>query len=232
MIRIFCGFDQREAAGFYTFVQSVIDHTTVPVSITPLNYSPDAQRDGTNAFTYTRFLVPELCNYAGFAIFADGADMLAMADLAQLWALRDRGKAVQVVKHDYKTRFPRKYLGTEMEAANLDYPRKNWSSLILWNCGHLAHFNAREQLRSEAGSYLHRFAWLKDEEIGELPRDWNWLADEHGVNTGAKILHFTAGIPAIPMHRSAAHSQEWQSMHARSLETPAQRRIAEVASAR
>lgn len=232
MIRLFLGFDQREAAGFHTFVQSVIDHTTVPVSITPLCYEAAAQRDGSNAFTYSRFLVPELCNFAGFAIFADGADMLAMADLTELWALRDKNYAVRVVKHDYKTRFPRKYLGTEMESANEDYPRKNWSSLILWNCGHIAHFNAREKLRSESGKYLHRFSWLQDEHIGELPKEWNWMPGEEGANTSAKILHFTEGLPTIPAHRDVAHSREWQMAHARSLETPAQKRIAQIASAR
>lgn len=231
MIRLFCGFDQREASGFHTFVQSVIEKTSVPVAITPLAYE-GAQRDGTNAFTYTRFLVPELCNFSGFAIFADGADMLALADLAELWEMRDSGKAVQVVKHDYQTRFPRKYLGTEMEAPNENYPRKNWSSLILWNCSHIAHFNARDKLRSSPGSFLHRFLWLKDDEVGELPPAWNWLADEYGANTSAKMVHFTAGIPAIHAHRTVAHSREWQMANARSLQVPAEVRIAEVASQR
>lgn len=231
MIRIFTGWDQREAIGWHAFAQTVIERTTVPVAITPLAYE-GLQKDGTNAFTYSRFLVPELCNFAGHAIFADGADMLCLADLAELWALRNNKVAVQVVKHDYETKFPRKYLGTEMETVNAQYPRKNWSSLVLWNCGHMAHFTAREKLRSSAGSYLHRFSWLKDEEIGELPPVWNWMPDEAGANTAAKILHFTTGIPAIKAHRGVAHSHEWQMAHARSLQVPAEVRIAEVASAR
>jgi hypothetical protein len=231
VIRLFCGFDQREAAGFHTFVQTVIDNTSVPVAITPLAYEGQ-QRDGTNAFTYSRFFIPELCNFAGFAIFADAADMLALGDLAELWALRDKAKAVQVVKHDYETKFPRKYLGTEMECANQQYPRKNWSSLVLWNCGHIAHFDAREKLRSAPGSFLHRFSWLDDELIGELPAAWNWLADEYGPNDQAKLLHFTAGIPAIRRHRDVAHAREWQMANARSLQVPAEVRIAEVASQR
>jgi hypothetical protein len=230
VIRLFLGFDQREAAGFHTFVQSVIENTSAPVAITPLAYD-GKQGDGTNAFTYTRFLVPELCGFAGHAIFADGADMLCLADLAELWDMRD-AHPVRVVKHDYKTKFPRKYLGTEMESLNEDYPRKNWSSLILWNCGAIEHFDAREKLRSESGAFLHRFSWLKDNQIGDLPREWNWMPDEQGAHTAAKILHFTVGIPAIPAHRGVAHSREWQMTNARSMETPAQKRIAELASAR
>jgi hypothetical protein len=231
LIRIFTGFDQREAIGWHAFTQSLIERTSVPISITPLAYE-GLQKDGTNAFTYSRFLVPELCNFAGHAIFADGADMLCFADLAELWAMRDSKAAVQVVKHDYKTKYPRKYLGTEMESANENYPRKNWSSLILWNCGHMANFEARAKLRDAPGSFLHRFSWLKDSEIGELPAEWNWLADEYGANTAAKILHWTAGIPAINAHRHSAHAGEWQMASARSMESPAQIRIAEVASAR
>jgi lipopolysaccharide biosynthesis glycosyltransferase len=101
LIRIFTGFDQREAIGWHAFTQSLIERTSVPISITPLAYE-GLQKDGTNAFTYSRFLVPELCNFAGHAIFADGADMLCFADLSELWAMRDSKAAVQVVKHDYK----------------------------------------------------------------------------------------------------------------------------------
>lgn len=231
MIRLFLGFDQREAAGFHTFVQSVIEKTSVPVAITPLAYD-GKQKDGTNAFTYTRFLVPELCGFAGHAIFADGADMLCIADLAELWEMRHRRFAVQVVKHEYKTKHPRKYVGTEMECANEDYPRKNWSSLTLWDCGAIEHFHAREQLRSAPGAFLHRFSWLKDELIGELPIEWNWLPDEYGVNTKAKLLHFTAGIPAIKAHMHVPHSTAWHQSWNRSQETPVEKRIAQLASQR
>src|SRR5690606_36000298 len=92
------------------------------------------QRDGTNAFIYSRFLIPYLQNYKGWALFVDGADMIVKGDLAELWALRDKAKAVQVVKHDYRTKHPRKYVGTQMEADNRDYPCKNWSSVMVINC--------------------------------------------------------------------------------------------------
>lgn len=125
----------------------------------------------------------------------DGADMLCRADISELWELRDPGYAVQVVKHDYKTRFPTKYAGTTMESPNVDYPRKNWSSVIIWNCSHPLHIEMGEQRVS-----LHRFLWLPDASIGSLPPEWNHLADEYGYKAEAKILHWTAGIPVQAIH--------------------------------
>lgn len=231
MIRIFTGFDQREARGWHAFAQSVIEMAREPFSITPLVM--DTQRDGTNAFTYSRFLVPYLCDFKGYALFVDGADMIAAHDLADLWALRDGWCAVKVVKHDYKTKFPRKYLGTEMESPNADYPRKNWSSVVLWNCEHYLNKPlVPEFVASKDGAYLHRFGWLPDDRIGELPVEWNWLCDEYGASTTAKLLHYTAGIPGIRAHNRVAHAQAWFYNDARANEVPAERRIAEVASAR
>ena len=208
MIRLFCGYDEREAAGFHAFVQSVIETASEPVSIIPLT---GQQRDGTNAFTYVRFLVPYLCDFEGYAIFADGADMLMRDDIAKLWRLRVVTMPVQVVKHDYQTKHKRKYVGTEMEASNNDYPRKNWSSVIVYDCGHEANrVLTPEYVAKHDGAHLHRFGWLTDEQIGELPKDWNWLADEYGENQNAKLIHWTAGIPGFYQYRHAPHSDEWR----------------------
>lgn len=220
MIRVFTGFDQREAMGWHAFSQSVIERASEPVSLVALGRST-AQRDGSNAFTYARFLVPYLCDFEGFAIFVDGADMIACEDFAKLWALRDEDKAVQVVKHSYATKHPRKYIGTAMECENRDYPRKNWSSAMIWNCGHSQNALLKPELIDEAtGLWLHSFEWLRDEEIGELPAAWNWLVDEFGTNLDAALLHFTAGIPAIPHYNRTAHAQRWFLAHARANELP------------
>src|SRR5215212_3157138 len=93
----------------------------------------ERHRDGSNQFIYSRFLLPHLTGYSGWALYIDG-DMLLRADIAALWNLRNESKAVMCVHHDYRTRMRRKYLG----AKNEDYPRKNWSSVVLWNCGHPA----------------------------------------------------------------------------------------------
>lgn len=216
MIRLYAGFDAREAVGYHAFTASIIEHSTVPVSVCPLSekslkrFYDEGQRDGTNAFTYSRFLIPFLENYEGWAIFADGADMVCRADLAELAALYDPWKAVQVVKHDYKTKNPRKYIGTDMEAANSDYPRKNWSSLMLINCAHYAWRDLTPaKVAALPGSYLHRLEFIEDRFIGELPVEWNWLADEYGGNQEAKILHWTAGIPAFEHYKNAPMASEW-----------------------
>lgn len=207
MIRIFCGYDPREAVGYHAFQQSVIENTREKVAFIPL---AGQQKDGTNAFTYERFRVPEYCSWSGFAIFADASDMLCIGDIAELVALRDKEKAVQVVKHDYTTRHPRKYIGTPMETDNADYPRKNWSSLILWNCEHWEHFEHRRELAEADGAYLHRFRWLMDDLIGDLPAAWNWLADEYGENANAKLLHWTAGQPGFYHYKDAPHASQWR----------------------
>jgi lipopolysaccharide biosynthesis glycosyltransferase len=216
MIPVYYGFDPREEIGSHAFVSSVLHRSSWPVSLIPLHaklfasFYPENMRDGTNAFTYTRFLIPFLQDYKGWAVFADGADMICRADIAELWALRDEYKDVLVVGHSYKTEHPRKYVGTSMESDNRDYVRKNWSSLMLINC----HSSAWRRMTPEvvqkmSGEQLHRFDFISEDRIGFLPTVWNWLADEYGENADAKIVHWTAGIPAFPHYAQAPMADEW-----------------------
>ena len=207
---IFIGYDHREAIAYHVCSNSIIRHATKPVSIVPLalrnmqDYS-ETHRDGSNQFIYSRFLVPHLMDYQGWAIFMDG-DMLLREDITQLWNLRDDSKAVMVVKHDYKTRRSEKYLG----ARNEDYPRKNWSSVILWNCGHPANATVTPEFVQQAtGAQVHRFTWLPDDLIGELPREWNWLPDEFGANADARLLHYTLGTPSFHEFATTPQGDEW-----------------------
>jgi hypothetical protein len=120
------------------------------------------------------------------------------------------------VKHDYRTKHPRKYVGSAIEADNHDYPRKNWSSVMIMN---FAHWSWRgitpEVVASVPGRYLHRFEFIADRYVGELPAEWNWLADEYGPNPDAKLLHWTAGIPAFEHYKNASHAEEWFNYHNR-----------------
>jgi lipopolysaccharide biosynthesis glycosyltransferase len=211
VIDIFVGYDEREAVAYHTFCQSVIENTRAPVRFTPLvAHGIDGQKDGSNSFVYSRFLVPYLMGYKGWAIFADG-DMVVNADITELWHLRDSHYALQVVKHDYKTKHPIKYLGNKNE----DYPRKNWSSLMLWNCEHEAHRHLDKYLVEELdGKYLHRFEWLKDNEIGSLPLYWNWLAMEYPSNQYAKLIHYTIGTPCFEDYKDCEMSEFWWSHYA------------------
>lgn len=216
MIVVFIGYDARESIAFHVLEQSIIDNTTAPVAIIPLasrmlrNF--DGQRDGTNSFIYSRFLVPELCDYDGWALYMD-SDMLLRDDLLKLWDMRDSSKAVMVVQHDYHTKHKRKLIGTPMECDNQDYPRKNWSSLMMWNCGHPQNrILTREFVSESPGSVLHRFQWLKDDEIGSLPVTWNHLVGEYEANDEANMVHFTYGAPCFSHYRKCDYSTEWHTV--------------------
>lgn len=209
-IPVFVGYDPREAIAYHTCVNSIIRNSSRPVAIVPValnlfqDYS-ETHTDGSNHFIYTRFLVPYLCDFTGHAIFIDG-DMIVRSDIAELWAMRDATKDVQVVKHDYKTRMPVKYLG----AKNEDYPRKNWSSVILWNCNSFPNRKLTpEFVQHSTGSELHRFSWIEDHRIGELPKEWNWLPDEYGPNADAKLLHYTLGTPCFQEFADTPQGNEW-----------------------
>lgn len=217
LIRFVVGFDQREAVAYHVFCQSAMDRSSLPLSFLPLSPSlrsvyTETHQDGSNAFIYSRFLTPHLMGHQGWAIFADG-DMVFLQDPALLWALRDPSKAVQVVKHDYQTVAKVKYLGN----TNENYPRKNWSSLVLWNCAHPAHrVLTPEFIQDKPGSFLHRFAWLDDADIGELPKIWNWLALEYPENPEAGLVHYTLGTPCFEAYRDSDMAQDWHAAHARS----------------
>jgi lipopolysaccharide biosynthesis glycosyltransferase len=218
-INLIVGFDQREAVAYHVFCQTIIDRATMPVQFLPLaentlNQYKEVHTDGSNKFIYSRFLTPYLMNFSGWAIFADG-DMVCQADISELWALRDQSKAVQVVKHDYKTRAAKKYLGNKNE----DYPKKNWSSLILWNCCHPENaILTPEFIQSQPGSYLHRFSWLGDDLIGGLDLEWNWLAIEYPENPNAKLIHYTLGTPCFKDYADESMSDVWKKNYLRASE--------------
>jgi len=223
-LHIYIGFDQVESVAYHTLCHSILSRSSVPVAFHPLKQSMlkkifNRERDPkqSNEFSFTRFLVPHLQNHQGWALFMD-LDMLVRTDIAELFALRDETKAVQVVKHDYVPKSEVKYLG----ATQYKYPRKNWSSFVLWNCAHPSnkaltphHVNTLDPLS------LHRFQWLNDEEIGELPVSWNWLVDEYPLGyqglwkKDIKNVHFTNG--GAYFHEYAAKGidfcDEWFTEH-------------------
>jgi len=216
LIKLVVGFDQRESIAYHVFIQSVIDNSSLPVSFFPLSlnimkFYEETHTDKSNQFIYTRFLTPYINNFSGWAIFADG-DMICQADIKELWELRDETKALQVVKHNYKTKAKKKYLGN----INEDYPKKNWSSLILWNCAHEKHkILTPEFVASQTGKYLHRFSWLSENEIGELPKEWNWLAIEYPENKNAKLIHYTLGTPCFKEYQFTDMANIWYKTYSR-----------------
>jgi hypothetical protein len=226
MIRCFLGYDPREAVAMHVCTSSILRRASKPVSFTYLaknqfdedyveTHLPEsdlvkAGYPASNAFVFSRFLVPWLCDFQGWAIFLDG-DMVVKDDIVKLWRMRDPFAAAQVVKHQYQTRHPIKYLG----GVNEDYPRKNWSSVILWNCGHYR--NRRlypDFVAQQGGDYLHQFKWLDDQFIGDLPHEWNWLVGEYEPSSEAKLLHYTVGGPYFEDYADCDHADDWREEHA------------------
>lgn len=211
MIRLFIGFDPKETVAAHVLANSIQRHASKPISITWLSL-PQLQsvywrpRDSrqTTEFSYTRFLVPYLCGYDGRAIFVD-ADFLCRADIAELWELTHNGKAVNVVKHDYTPKTTIKFLGQPQTA----YPKKNWSSLMVFDnrqCKALRPADVSEH----SGMYLHQMLWVdSDDQIGEIPVEWNHLVGEYEPNPDAKMVHFTQGGPYFKEYEHCEFSEEW-----------------------
>lgn len=212
MLNVYIGYDPKESVAFHTLAHSILRRASQPVRIAPLVqsqlrglYSRERGPTESTEFSLTRFLVPALSEYRGWSVFMD-CDMLCRTDLSLLAEemARQPGKAVLVCKHDYVPKPGLKFLGHKQTI----YPRKNWSSLMLFNnerCGALT----AEYVNSASGLDLHQFRWIGEKDIGELPLEWNWLVGEYPFNPGAKIAHFTRGGPYFDEYRNCDYSGEW-----------------------
>lgn len=210
-IRLFVGYDTDEPVGFHVFSHSVHRRASVPVSVHPLVLSQlkgifDRPRDPKQSteFAFTRFLVPFLCRYEGWAMFADG-DMLCRADLAELWAMRHTRRAVMVVQRGEQPTEDTKFLGR----LQTSYRRKNWSSVMLLNCAKLWWWTP-DYVRTASGLDLHQFTGVDDDNIGALPPSWNHLVGVDPKNPNAKIVHFTLGLPVWLNTAYCEYSYEWR----------------------
>ena len=216
-IPIFIGYDPRERAATNVLIDSLYQHSSAPLAITPL-VTPQLELQGlyrrerdprqSTAFSFTRFLVPHLMGYLGWAIFMD-CDMLVRGDVADLWALRDEKFAVQCVHHNHVPDEAVKFLG-EVQSA---YPKKNWSSLMLLNCSRCTALTP-DYVNTATGLELHRFHWLAgDHEIGAVPEGWNHLVavQDPAKAEDAPLLHWTLGGPWFKAQRTmgAALAAEW-----------------------
>lgn len=211
MIRVFIGFDPREAVAFSVLAYSIQARASRPVSIAPLMLS---QLRGvltrvrhplqSTDFSFSRFLVPYLSGYEGWSIFMD-CDMLVRDDIARLYELRDERYAAMVVKHDHRPRENVKFLDQPQSS----YEKKNWSSVMLLN-------NARcrmltpDFVNTATGLQLHRFEWLESEElIGSLPFAWNHLVGYDAPRADASLVHFTLGGPYFDEYSHCEYAAEW-----------------------
>ena len=223
-VEIFIGYDSRERTAWEVCARSIIRHAALPPTISPIGMGtlnghyrrPTERRDGilfdtvskapmSTEFALARFFVPCVAK-ASWALFCD-ADFMFRADVAELFALADMRFAVQVVKHEHHPIDKVKMDGQPQT----DYPRKNWSSLMLWN---MQHAGVRRLKLGDAntmpGLWLHQFAWLDAHEIGALPLEWNWLESVSSPAIEPKAVHFTRGVPGM-IKPPVAYAEEWLS---------------------
>lgn len=216
MIRLFVGYDGEQSLASAVFAHSVVRRASELVSVTFLSLQQLAgdfnrARDPYQStdFAFTRFLVPYLCDYQGWALFCDG-DMICRADIAELWAQRDLSghSAVQVAQRERHEQTPSglKFLGRAQTA----YPRKNWSSVMLFNCAACEALTP-EYVEKAAGLDLHQFAWLANDcQIGHLPATWNHLVGVDQHDPEAKLVHYTLGMPFFHGLRECEFAVEWR----------------------
>lgn len=189
MLRIFIGYDHRQPISLNVLASSIYTRSSVPVAITPLvlNQLP-IKRQGLTPFTYSRFLVPYLCDYKGWALFLD-LDMICLDDINKLFELKDDKYAVMVSKNPLKF---------------------EWASLMLFNCEKCTVLTPEF---IEQAPRLHDCSWVADELIGDLPREWNHLVGYDKPREDVKLVHYTQGVPAFKETNDSEHAQKWFEGH-------------------
>ena len=215
--KVFIGWDPREDIAFQVCEHSIIKRSpnadVVPLVQADLRsvglYSRPLDSLSSTEFTFTRFLIPAIMNYKGWAMFTD-CDIIFLEDVQNLFDLADDQYAIMCVKHDYEVKESVKMDGKIQTV----YPRKNWSSVMLINCGHSSNAKLTPRLvNTESGKYLHRFGWLEDNEIGEFSHEWNWLAGtgvyRESLDGKPKAIHHTLGGPWFKNYRNCEYRQEW-----------------------
>lgn len=225
---VYIGYDHREDDAYKVCAKSLVSHASITLHLRKLDidrlrtdkiYSRTCKfQDGQTVdvldgrpfstwFAFTRFLVPCLMEYKGWAIFVD-CDFLFTRDIAEIIPLLDETKAVMVVKHNH---IPAEYVKMTGQS-QAPYPRKNWSSFVAWNCSHRANrILTPMAVNSMPGRWLHGFTWLEDDQIGEFPVTWNWLSGvTEPLEETPAAIHFTSGIPDMKGHENTPYADLWR----------------------
>ncbi len=217
-MNIYIGYDSREDLAYQVCshsIKSKSDFANIhPLKLNNLRemgyYTRGEDKLGSTEFTFSRFLVPILNEYKGWALFCD-CDLLFLNPIEELFSLVDDKYAVMCAQHDYNPKGNTKMDGRLQSI----YPRKNWSSVVLWNCEHPSNKNITTKLINDpetTGKYLHRFSWLKDEEIGKISHEWNWLVGwyDEPKDGHPKAIHYTEGGPWFPEYRFCDYHDIWK----------------------
>lgn len=228
IIKVYIGFDANECRAWDVCASSILANTNSPVDIVRLDqkklrmagvYRRQFYTQGdqhidvvdnlpfSTAFSFSRFLVPALTLWTGHAIFVD-SDFLFRDDIAKIWEMRD-DTPLRVAKSNFHPKNHTKMRGNVVQS---DYPRKLWSSLMLFNCAHPKIMALTPyQVNFFPGSYLHQVAWLDDKDIGILPCKWNWVPGASDQSLDPSAIHYTSGTPDVPGHHNEPYAKEWLS---------------------
>ena len=212
MIKVFIGYDPREAVAYSVLAHSIHARASVPVAIVPLMLreltgmlTRERHPLQSTDFSFSRFLTPALSDFTGWSVFMD-CDMLVLDDIAALFALRDDRYAVMVVKHDHVPREEKKFL----DQPQTPYQKKNWSSVMLFNNAKCRALTP-DYVNTASGLELHQFKWLPgDDLIGEIPSRWNHLVGYYPPRRDVSLVHYTLGGPYFEEYRECEYAQEWR----------------------
>ena len=215
-LNFFIGYDSKEDIAYRVCKNSLLRKSSINLKIISLKideliaknfYHRGKDPLASTEFTYTRFFIPALMGYKGWAIFCD-CDFIFMEDIANLFRYIDPSNAVYCVQHDYRPKERHKMDGQKQTI----YPRKNWSSFIVFNCEHPSNKKLNiDVVNSESGSFLHQFKWLRDDEIGSLDERWNWL-EGWTSNSNRSLpyaVHYTRGGPWFDEWQDVEFAEEW-----------------------
>jgi lipopolysaccharide biosynthesis glycosyltransferase len=227
-MKVFIGWDSREKIAYEVLKHSIVRNTFSNVKIIPL-YHKELRRQGfftrpwliesmsgnyqdlldnrnfSTEFSHSRFLIPELMKFDGWALFMD-CDMLFKCDIKEIFAHCDDRYAIQCVKHRQKVTKQEKMDGSVQQS----YYRKNWSSFMLINCGHKLNKQlTKDVVNTASGSWLHGFTWLPDEYIGALPEYYNWIEGSSPTTEKPRVIHYTLGGPWFDGYKDVMYADEW-----------------------
>jgi lipopolysaccharide biosynthesis glycosyltransferase len=216
MTKIFVGYDSREDIAWQVCRHSLLRHADDDLTVIPLRqnalrelglYTRPYDLGASTEFSLTRFLTPYLAAQSGWVIFCD-CDFLYTADVRQVFDGLDPSKALYCVKHDYTPAFRVKMDGKRQAV----YPRKNWSSFMVFNCDHAdVRALTPQVVNSATAAYLHRFEWIGDaSDIGSLDLDWNFLGGEYQKpDYTPRVIHYTNGGPWFDEWQNCDFADLW-----------------------
>jgi lipopolysaccharide biosynthesis glycosyltransferase len=214
--KVFIGYDSREDIAWQVCRHSLGRHAAGDISPIPLRqdvlrelglYTRPADASASTEFSLTRFLTPYLSAQSGWVLFCD-CDFLFTDDVGDVFKMLDPSKAVYCVQHDYTPKFSVKMDGKQQAT----YPRKNWSSFMLFNCDHPdVRALTPNVVNTAPPAYLHRLEWVSDEtSIGALPLEWNFLEGEYPKpDRVPRVIHYTNGGPWFPEWQECDYAELW-----------------------